>query len=87
MGLVNRVVPDDELVAVVQEMAAAIAAGPTAAFAESKAIVHQFVDHHLDTAASMDAEAAAQGRLAGNPDYVEGISAFVERRAPIFTGR
>jgi 2-(1,2-epoxy-1,2-dihydrophenyl)acetyl-CoA isomerase len=87
MGLVNRVVPDDELAAVVQEMAAKIAEGPTAAFAESKAIVHQLVDHHLDTAASMDAEAAAQGRLAGNPDYVEGITAFMEKRSPTFTGR
>lgn len=87
MGLVNRVVPDDELAAVVGEMAAVIAAGPTAAFAASKAIVHQFVDHHLDTAASMDAEAAAQGRLAGNPDYVEGITAFMEKRSPTFVGR
>ncbi len=86
MGLVNRVVPDDELAGVVREMAAKIAAGPTAAFAESKAIVHQFVDHHLDTAASMDAEAAAQGRLAGHPDYVEGITAFIEKRKPTFTG-
>jgi 2-(1,2-epoxy-1,2-dihydrophenyl)acetyl-CoA isomerase len=87
MGLVNHVVSDDELAATVQEMAATIAAGPTAAFAESKAIVHQFVDHHLDTAASMDAEAAAQGRLAGNPDYVEGITAFIEKRKPTFIGR
>ncbi len=87
IGLVNRVVVDDELSATVAELAATIAAGPTAAFAESKAIVHQFSDHHLDTAASMDAEAAAQGRLAGNPDYVEGITAFLEKRRPTFVGR
>ncbi len=87
MGLVNRVVPGDELADVVAEMARSIAAGPTAAFAESKVIVHQFMDSHLDTEASMDAEAAAQGRLAGNPDYVEGITAFMEKRTPTFLGR
>lgn len=87
IGLVNRVVPGDELASTVHEMAAAIAAGPTAAFAESKVIVHQFVDSHLDTDASMDAEAAAQGRLAGNPDYVEGITAFMEKRSPTFVGK
>lgn len=87
IGLVNGVVPGDELPAVVKQLAATIASGPTAAFSESKAIVHQLVDNALDTAASMAAEAEAQGRLAGNPDYVEGITAFMEKRPPTFRGR
>ncbi len=87
IGLVNGVVPGAELDRVVGELATTIASGPTAAFAESKSIVHQLVDHQLDTAGSMAAEADAQGRLAGNPDYVEGITAFMEKRPPTFVGR
>lgn len=87
MGLVNRVVADDALDAAVDELATAIGAGPTAAFAASKRIVHAVADGSADFAAVLAAEAEAQGELAGEPDYVEGISAFMEKRPATFVGR
>ena len=86
MGLVNEVVADDRLDARIDELTASIAAGPTAAFAASKRIVHAVADGTMDFAAVLDAEADAQGQLAGGHDYVEGISAFMEKRKPGFTG-
>lgn len=86
IGLVNEVVANDDLDARVDELAGRIAAGPTAAFAASKRIVHAVADGLADFDAVLDAEADAQGELAGGHDYVEGIGAFMEKRAPEFTG-
>lgn len=85
-GLVNEVVPDDELDARIDELAGQIAAGPTAAFAASKRIVQRIADQQFGFADVLAAEAVAQGELAGRPDYVEGISAFMEKRRPRFRG-
>lgn len=87
MGLVNDVVDDDDLLDVVRRTARRVAAGPTAAFARSKALVHRIADGAVPFAEVLEAEARAQGDTAGTPDYVEGITAFLEKRKPAFTGR
>ena len=85
-GLVNRSVAGADLVRRTRELAASIARGPTAAFLESKRIVRRLLDERTSFSDVLAAEAAAQGRASRTHDYQDGISAFQEKRKPVFTG-
>lgn len=85
MGLVNRVVPADELDAVVDAWAARLVASPPIAIAASKRLLHHGVDSTL--AEALHAEAAAQAINFSTRDTIEAILAFIEKRDPIFEGR
>ena len=84
-GLVNRAVSAADLAGAARELAASIAAGPTAAFAISKRIA--LAADRLSHADVLDAEAVAQGEASRTADYHEGMGAFLEKRARSFTGR
>ncbi len=86
VGLVSRVVPADELQTQATAYAAALAAGPVLAFAESKRIVRAVADTATDLAGVLEMEAQAQSRASKTKDYVEGFTAFLERRQPTFRG-
>jgi 2-(1,2-epoxy-1,2-dihydrophenyl)acetyl-CoA isomerase len=86
-GIANRVHPDDELLDAARSLVAIIAAGPTAAFLQSKDLVARIAAAGLSLADVLAAEAAAQGAAARTHDYGEGITAFQEKRKPTFTGR
>ncbi len=87
MGLINYSIPGESLLETVRSKASTVAQGPTAAFAKSKAIVRSILDEGSSAEISLGLEATAQGELAGEPDYVEGISAFMQKRQPNFIGR
>ena len=79
--------PADELLDTATAYAAGLAAGPVLAFAESKRIVREVADTPSSLAKVLDLEAQAQSRASRTADYVEGFTAFLERRAPVFRGQ
>lgn len=85
IGLVNQVVPADELAETVHEMASDITKAPPLAQGVSKEGLYQGLNADLPT--QMKWEAQAQGRLGGSEDQKEAAKAFMEKRAPVFKGR
>lgn len=84
LGLVNRVLPDDEFAAGVSAFAARIAQNPAGALALSKLTVYHGVEQTLSEL--LDLEALAQTVLSKSADAREGVQAFVEKRKPQFRG-
>jgi enoyl-CoA hydratase/carnithine racemase len=84
MGLVNGVHPDDGLLDAVRSLVRTIADGPVGSFLLSKQLIRRLRDERVSLAESLDAEAVAQGRVAGTAEYVEGMTAFLDKRRPAF---
>lgn len=85
MGLVNRVVADEELDGFVDAWAARLAAGPPLALQSCKKLLSNAFGVGLSEA--LDAEAAAQAVNLASDDVREGIAAFLQKRQPCFRGR
>jgi enoyl-CoA hydratase/carnithine racemase len=85
LGIVNRVVPPQELMPAAYELARRIAAGPPVAIRLAKHSLYANAD--LDLRASLQNETMAQNVCFETEDAAEGIRAFGEKRAPVFRGR
>jgi len=83
-GLVNWVYPDERLMDEANALVERMAAGPTRSYAASKRALNQFIYGDLDAQLALEAE--LQHELARTKDFAEGTMAFVEKRAPAFTG-
>ncbi|UKV14346.1 enoyl-CoA hydratase [Thalassospiraceae bacterium SW-3-3] len=81
-GLVNKVVPADQLASATAKYATRLAAGPRDALARTKALLNTALEH--DLAEQLELEAKAFTNCAGSHDFREGVSAFVEKRSPQF---
>lgn len=84
-GLINRVVPDQLLDETAMNVAQALAKGPTKAFGLIRALSWAAADSFLEEA--LLAEREAQRTAGRSADAREGIAAFLEKRAPHFTGQ
>ncbi|MCX4906446.1 enoyl-CoA hydratase/isomerase family protein [Streptomyces sp. NBC_00878] len=85
LGLVNRVVPDEELEKTARTWAERLATGPTRSLALTKHLVNASLD--TDRSTALTAEATAQEINMTTADAKEGVTSFVERRSPDFRGR
>ncbi len=84
IGLVTRVMPQENFMERVNQWATQLANGPTAAYARMKALINQSFTHDLPS--QLAAERAAQGQSAETQDFREGLNAFLEKRAARFVG-
>jgi enoyl-CoA hydratase len=84
-GLVNRVVPDDQLMAAVMELAAKILAAGPIGIRLAKACINRSLTLDIDT--GLDFEAEAFGLCFGTEDQKEGMTAFLEKRTPTYCGK
>jgi 2-(1,2-epoxy-1,2-dihydrophenyl)acetyl-CoA isomerase len=85
LGVVTRVVPDTALVAETMALAGKFAAGPRVAYRYIKRNMKVAEEGTLSDA--LDAEAYGMLRSRETADHAEAARAFVEKRAPVFTGR
>jgi 2-(1,2-epoxy-1,2-dihydrophenyl)acetyl-CoA isomerase len=84
MGLVTRVVPAAELGGVAREIAGRLAQGAPVALALTKRALNAAWDRGLEGA--LEYEAILQDLAGRTRDHAEGIAAFIEKRAPRFSG-
>jgi len=84
-GLINSAWPDAEFAAKAEALLTKLAAGPTRSYAGSKRELNHWMYDRM--AAHLELEASIQGELAASADFVEGVSAFLQKRPPEFGGK
>ncbi len=83
-GLIWQAVDDSELASTVDQLAAQLAAMPTKALVRTRQAMHAAPNHTLEQQLNM--EGGFMRELGWSPDFAEGVAAFMEKRAPKFTG-
>ncbi len=83
-GLVNHVLPDHELQEYVADLVDRLASGPTRSYAGTKRQINAWAYAGLDEQLAL--EARLQQEMIESPDFREGVTAFLEKRAANFAG-
>jgi len=84
-GLINRVVADERLHEEAAALGARLAGGPTRSYAGTKRQLNNWLYSRMDE--QLELEARIQQEMADSADFVEGASAFIEKRPARFSGR
>lgn len=85
LGLFNRVVPPEDVMDAARELAQELAQKPARAIAAGKLLLNREIVPRLY--GYLEDEAKMQRLMAATQDAMEGITAFIEKRKPIFTGK
>jgi len=85
LGILDASVPADEFEPHWRELAVSLAKGPTKAFAEMKKLLYSAATATIDE--QLDIEVGAQAASGSTQDHLEGVQAFLMKRAPNFEGR
>ncbi|PLX33734.1 MAG: 2-(1,2-epoxy-1,2-dihydrophenyl)acetyl-CoA isomerase [Hyphomicrobiales bacterium] len=83
-GLIWKAVDDDNLMPEALTMVEGLAGGPSFGLGLIKRTIHDAAGNSLEE--NLQLECERQRRAGRSPDYAEGVSAFLEKRAPRFTG-
>jgi 2-(1,2-epoxy-1,2-dihydrophenyl)acetyl-CoA isomerase len=84
LGVINRLVEAEEVLPTARELARRLAEGPTRSLGLTKRMYRNSL--HRDMESAFEDERAATALISTTSDRVEGVRAFVEQRAPLFTG-
>jgi 1,4-dihydroxy-2-naphthoyl-CoA synthase len=84
LGLVNCVVSTASLEAETMKLATRLAQGPSTIYGRIKALLNSSLANTLENQLQREADALAQS--AAEPDFAEGVRAFIEKRKPVFKG-
>lgn len=85
IGMINFVVPSDQLQAETDKLAKRLAAGPTHVYGNTKRLFNRSLENEFESQLQMEAECFAD--CTTRADFNEGVTAFVEKRKPLFTGK
>ena len=83
-GLINFVVPTAGLEEETDKLAQRLANGPTYVYGKSKALLYRSMESQFES--QLQAEAESFADCASRADFREGVTAFIEKRKPTFTG-
>ena len=81
-GLIWDAVDDDKLLDEARAIASRLAKGPRKGFMKIKEVLDASLDNSLQ--AQLDLERVTQGELGDHPDFIEGVTAFLQKRDPVF---
>jgi 2-(1,2-epoxy-1,2-dihydrophenyl)acetyl-CoA isomerase len=83
-GLVNFVVPAAQLAEETRKLAERLASGPTHAIGNTKTLINSSINNSMES--QLQAEAMSFADCASTRDWAEGVTAFAEKRKPMFKG-
>lgn len=85
LGLISRVLPDEELDLAVAQHLGQLAKGATRAYATAKKLVYNSLREGIETHLERETEGVARNVMSA--DFMEGVSAFMQKRDPEFKGK